>query len=141
MRLRNLLRLKVTRHLLGAVIVAGATGAAMRTFGLPPWFGSATAPAIAAPSVDRVQENAPATPSVELTSTQLQSFKIEFVGSRVFPVEDQAVGSIDFNQDMTTQVFTPYQGRIVSLFAKIGADVQKGDPLFTIDSPDLIQAE
>ena len=41
---------------------------------------------------------------------------------------------------METQVFTDYQGRIVSLFAKVGDDVQKGQKLFTIDSPDLVQA-
>jgi len=39
------------------------------------------------------------------------------------------------------QVFTPYQGRIVGLFAKVGDDVRKGQTLFTIDSPDLLQAE
>ena len=59
----------------------------------------------------------------------------------MFPLQDQAVGSIDFNEDMETQVFTNYQGRIVSLFAKVGDDVQKGQKLFTIDSPDLVQAE
>jgi cobalt-zinc-cadmium efflux system membrane fusion protein len=42
---------------------------------------------------------------------------------------------------MTVQVFTPYQGRIVGLFAKVGDDVRKGQTLFTIDSPDLLQAE
>jgi hypothetical protein len=36
---------------------------------------------------------------------------------RDFPVEKDAVGSIDFNEDMTVQVFTPYQGRIIALFA------------------------
>jgi cobalt-zinc-cadmium efflux system membrane fusion protein len=39
------------------------------------------------------------------------------------------------------QVFTPYQGRIIALFAEIGDDVKKGQTLFTIDSPDLLQAE
>ena len=39
------------------------------------------------------------------------------------------------------QVFTPYQGRIIGLFASLGDDVKKGQTLFTIDSPDLLQAE
>jgi membrane fusion protein, heavy metal efflux system len=38
-------------------------------------------------------------------------------------------------------VFTPYQGRIIALFASVGDDVKKGQTLFTIDSPDLLQAE
>jgi cobalt-zinc-cadmium efflux system membrane fusion protein len=42
---------------------------------------------------------------------------------------------------MSVQVFTPYQGRIIALFAEIGDDVKKGQTLYTIDSPDLLQAE
>ena len=33
------------------------------------------------------------------------------------------------------------QRRVRQVFAKAGDDVKKGDPLFTIDSPDLVQAE
>jgi cobalt-zinc-cadmium efflux system membrane fusion protein len=56
-------------------------------------------------------------------------------------VEKEAVGSINFNQDLQVQVFTPYQGRIIALFAEVGNDVKKGETLFTIDSPDLLSAE
>jgi cobalt-zinc-cadmium efflux system membrane fusion protein len=79
--------------------------------------------------------------SVDLSDSQLSLVKVEPVGEHVFPIEKSAVGSIDFNQEMSVQVFTPYQGRIVGLFAKIGDEVQKGQTLFTIDSPDLLQAE
>jgi cobalt-zinc-cadmium efflux system membrane fusion protein len=79
--------------------------------------------------------------SVELTESQLASVKVEPVGEHLFPVEKNAVGSIDFNQEMSVQVFTPYQGRILELFAKVGDEVKKGQTLFTIDSPDLLQAE
>jgi cobalt-zinc-cadmium efflux system membrane fusion protein len=78
---------------------------------------------------------------VELSDKQLTSVKVEPVGEREFPVEKESVGSIDFNEDMTLDVFTPYPGRIVGLFAKVGDDVRKGQTLFTIDSPDLLQAE
>ena len=80
-------------------------------------------------------------PTVNLSDSQLGSVKVEPAGEREFPIEKESVGSIDFNQDMTVQVFTPYQGRIVGLFAKVGDDVRKGQTLFTIDSPDLLQAE
>jgi cobalt-zinc-cadmium efflux system membrane fusion protein len=79
--------------------------------------------------------------SVELSDKQLASVKVEPAGEREFPIEKESVGSIDFNEDMTLQVFTPYPGRIVGLTAKVGDDVQKGQTLFTIDSPDLLQAE
>jgi len=83
----------------------------------------------------------PAADSVDLTDSQLASVKVEPVGEYEFPIEKEAVGSIDFNQEMSVQVFTPYQGRIVGLFATVGDEVKKGQTLFTIDSPDLLQAE
>jgi membrane fusion protein, heavy metal efflux system len=79
--------------------------------------------------------------SVDLTEAQLSSVKVEPVQERDFPVVKLALGSIDFNEDMTVQVFTPYQGRIIALHGEIGDDVKKGQTLFTIDSPDLLQAE
>jgi membrane fusion protein, heavy metal efflux system len=79
--------------------------------------------------------------SVDLSDSQLASVKVEPAQVRDFPVEKGAVGSIDFNEDLSVQVFTPYQGRIIALFAEIGNDVKKDQTLFTIDSPDLLQAE
>ena len=80
-------------------------------------------------------------PSVALADTQLTSIKVEPVGLHAFPQEMQAVGNIDFNQELLTQVFTQYQGRIIKAFAKVGDTVKKDQPLFTIDSTDLLQAE
>jgi cobalt-zinc-cadmium efflux system membrane fusion protein len=77
---------------------------------------------------------------VDLSEGQLKSVKVEVAAERDFPLEKSAVGSIAFNEELTTQVFTPYQGRIVDLFAKVGDEITKGQPLFTIDSPDLVQA-
>jgi len=79
--------------------------------------------------------------TLNLTDTQLGAVKVEPVEAREFPVEKEAVGSIDFNEDMETQVFTNYQGKIIALYAAIGDDVKKGQKLFTIDSPDLLAAE
>jgi membrane fusion protein, heavy metal efflux system len=79
--------------------------------------------------------------NVNLSDSQLAAVKVEPLEERDFPIEKEAVGSIDFNEDMETQVFTPYQGKIIALYASIGDDVKKGQTLFTIDSPDLLQAE
>jgi cobalt-zinc-cadmium efflux system membrane fusion protein len=79
--------------------------------------------------------------SVDLSDSQLASVKVQPVEDHEFPVEKDAVGSIDFDEDMETQVFTPYQGKIIALYAAVGDDVKKGQMLFTIDSPDLLQAE
>jgi membrane fusion protein, heavy metal efflux system len=79
--------------------------------------------------------------SVDLSANQLNAVRVQPVEEREFPVEKDAIGSIDFNEDMAVQVFTPYQGRIIALFAEVGDDIKKGQTLFTIDSPDLLQAE
>jgi cobalt-zinc-cadmium efflux system membrane fusion protein len=95
-----------------------------------------------AEGTDPRRASAPLPPdTVELTDAQLSAVKVEPVGEYVFPIEKEAIGSIDFNQEMSVQVFTPYQGRIVGLFAKVGDEVKKGQTLFTIESPDLLQAE
>jgi cobalt-zinc-cadmium efflux system membrane fusion protein len=79
--------------------------------------------------------------TVALSASQLQMIDVGRVSEYTFPLQREAVGSIDFNEDMETQVFPPYQGRIAQLFAKLGDNVLKGQTLFTIQSPDLIQAE
>lgn len=79
-------------------------------------------------------------PSVELNDRQMATVNVEKVSELTFPSEKSAVGGIDFNEDMTLQVFSPYQGRIIDAFAKVGDEVTKGQVLFTIDSPDLLAA-
>jgi cobalt-zinc-cadmium efflux system membrane fusion protein len=66
---------------------------------------------------------------------------MEPVGTYPFAVEKAAVGSIDFDDDLSVQVFPPYQGKILKTFVELGDEVQKGQALYTIHSPDLIQAE
>jgi cobalt-zinc-cadmium efflux system membrane fusion protein len=115
--------------------------------------GPLTAPA---PSAPNVQEGAngssvkmlPRPPgdylaaySVDLSAQEFQKFKVEPAREHDFKIEREAVGNIDFNREMSVDVFAPFPGKIIMLFAKAGDDVQKGATLFTIESPDLIQAE
>jgi len=79
--------------------------------------------------------------TVELSPSQLTSIKVEPVGSYRFPVDKEAVGNIDFDWDVSVQVFPPYQGTIIEALGVLGAEVRKDQPLYTIKSPDLIQAE
>jgi cobalt-zinc-cadmium efflux system membrane fusion protein len=105
-------------------------------FGGPPKGGS-TGPHDAAPSAAAGEHQ----DIIDLSDAQLSAVKVEPVGERDFPTEKEAVGSIDFDEEMSVQVFTPYAGRIISSFASVGDDVEKGQTLFTIDSPDLLTAE
>ncbi|HEX8809161.1 MAG TPA: efflux RND transporter periplasmic adaptor subunit [Xanthobacteraceae bacterium] len=107
-------------------------------FGGPPKGGSATPVAHADVPSAAVGEHQD---SIDLSDAQLSAVKVEPVGERDFPTEKEAVGSIDFDEEMSVQVFTPYAGRIINLFASVGDDVKKGQTLFTIDSPDLLTAE
>jgi membrane fusion protein, heavy metal efflux system len=87
------------------------------------------------------KSGAPNTDTVELSDAQLGLINIGAVSEHSFPIQTEAVGNIDFNEDMAAQVFPPYQGRIVKLYAMMGDNVKRGQPLLTIESPDLIQAE
>jgi membrane fusion protein, heavy metal efflux system len=78
---------------------------------------------------------------VELSEGQLKAIRTEAAEARVFPQEQSAAGTIDFNQELLTQIFTPYQGRILKAYPSVGDRVEKDQILFTIDSPDLVQAE
>jgi len=79
--------------------------------------------------------------TVKLTDSQLGAIKTGAVAEREFRSVKVSVGNIDFNQDRTAQIFTPYQGRIIEAFANLGDEVKKGQVLFTIESPDFIAAE
>jgi membrane fusion protein, heavy metal efflux system len=79
--------------------------------------------------------------TVDLSEKQATSLKIGLVASREFALLKMAVGTIDFNENLLVQVFSQYQGKILKAFYNIGDEVQAGNVLFTIDSPDLLQAE
>ncbi|WP_082069957.1 efflux RND transporter periplasmic adaptor subunit [Bradyrhizobium sp. LTSP885] len=78
---------------------------------------------------------------VVLTDKQAVSLKVMAAEQRSFRTLKNAVGSIDFNQNMLVQAFTPNPGRIVDTLLNVGDEVKTGDTLFTIDSADLLQAE
>ncbi len=128
--------LGTTNSRVGAAIAGGLIVAAVVVYWAWPSRHSSK------PNLSAQTTAAPHNPdSLDLSDAQLASVKVEPVEEHEFPVEKEAVGSIDFNEDLETQVFTPYQGKIIALFAEVGDDVKKGQTLFTIDSPDLLQAE
>jgi cobalt-zinc-cadmium efflux system membrane fusion protein len=94
------------------------------------------------PQGSDAKPNASSSPAaLDLSPSQLNSVRIEPVGSYLFPVEKEAVGNIDYDEDLSVQVFPAYQGTIIQALGELGAEVQKDQPLYTIKSPDLIQAE
>ncbi|MGY4608151.1 multidrug efflux pump subunit AcrA (membrane-fusion protein) [Bradyrhizobium sp. USDA 4474] len=108
------------------------------------WFFTHTgevrsAKAAAQPAADSDVDIAQQT--VGISEKQAAGFRILAAEERNFRVVKNAVGSIDFNQNMLVQAFTTNPGKIVDVVLNVGDTVTKGQTLFTIDSPDLLQSE
>ena len=79
--------------------------------------------------------------AVELNETQVATLKIGTVAEQDFAQEKHSVGNITFDQNKLVTVFAHYQGRLIDAHLNIGDSVQIGQPLFTMQSPDLLTAE
>jgi len=78
--------------------------------------------------------------TVLVSSEQMHQVTLVDVAALAFPVQKLAVGQIAFNEDESTVVLTPFSGRVTKIIAKVGEEVKRGDPLFEIDSPEVLQA-
>ncbi len=78
--------------------------------------------------------------SITITEEQARQVHVEPVLLRAFIAQRSAVGYVDFNQDTTVQVLSNYAGRIRQVAVRAGDSVKKGQALYTVDSPDLVQA-
>jgi|SRR5262245_1195429 len=81
------------------------------------------------------------TDTVRVTAEQLLQLSVVPVTPYTFRAQKTAVGQIAFNEDASTVVLTPFSGRVTRLIAKLGDEVKRGDPLFEIDSPEVVQAQ
>jgi membrane fusion protein, heavy metal efflux system len=75
------------------------------------------------------------------TSAQWGTLTIEPVQQRVFRSEQVTEGKIAVDEDRSTPIFSPYAGRVMKLFGKPGDTVKVGDPLFTVQATDMVQAQ
>jgi len=96
---------------------------------------------------DRITAAASSAPSdaasdaVTITALQAKHVHVVVAGNHDFVARLDAVGNLDFDQQRLAQVFSPYPGRVLQVLARAGDNVKQGQPLFTVESPDLIQAE
>ncbi|HXW13559.1 MAG TPA: efflux RND transporter periplasmic adaptor subunit [Terriglobia bacterium] len=127
-------RVTVVLVMAAAAVVAAGVLESGRSHGQAN-YANTSAEAVAKPNPS------PSEPTLDLSPSQLNTIKIEPVGTYRFPVEEDAVGSIDYDEDLSVQVFPDYQGTIIAVLGQLGAEVQRDQPLYTIKSPDLIQAE
>jgi cobalt-zinc-cadmium efflux system membrane fusion protein len=76
---------------------------------------------------------------LRLTAAQRATLEVVPVATLSFRTERTAEGRIALNGDTTTQVFSPYSGRVVRVLAALGARVQAGTPLLAIEASEFVQ--
>ena len=74
------------------------------------------------------------------TPAQWATLTVEPVQQRVFRSEHVTEGKIAVDEDRSTPIFSPYVGRVTKLFVKPGDSVTVGQPLFTVEATDMVQA-
>jgi membrane fusion protein, heavy metal efflux system len=75
------------------------------------------------------------------TPAQWATLTVEPVQQRVFQSEHVTEGKIAVDEDRSTPIFSPYAGRVIKLFVKPGDIVTVGQPLFTVQAADMVQAQ
>lgn len=75
------------------------------------------------------------------TPSEWATLTIEPVKARTFRAEYVTEGKVAVDEDHSTPVFSPYAGRVTKLLAKPGESVIQGQPLFTIEAADTVQAQ
>src|SRR6202011_3457073 len=75
------------------------------------------------------------------TTAQWATLTVEPVQQKVFRSEHVTEGKIAVDEDRSTPIFSPYAGRVTKLFVKPGDTVTIGQPLFTVEATDMVQAQ
>ena len=109
--------LRTWRAMSAAIVILGL-GLALSALS----YLSAHAESVDKPKIERAAKatDAEGANTVVLSDSQLQMINVGAVSEYTFPLQREAVGNIDFNEDLETQGFPPYQGRISQLYAKLG---------------------
>jgi membrane fusion protein, heavy metal efflux system len=77
----------------------------------------------------------------KLTPQQWATMRTATVEESVFQPERQAEGKIAIDDHLATSVYPPYNGRVTAVLVRDGDYVKQGQPLFRMDSTDLVQAQ
>jgi cobalt-zinc-cadmium efflux system membrane fusion protein len=76
----------------------------------------------------------------QLTPQQWATMRTAIVEEMVFQPERHAEGKIAVDNHFATAVYPPYNGRVTAVLVRAGDTVKQGQPLFRLDSTDLVQA-
>ncbi|MBV9009327.1 MAG: efflux RND transporter periplasmic adaptor subunit [Verrucomicrobia bacterium] len=80
--------------------------------------------------------------AVEFSPNAPQLHTLQIVAAKPFQHGDaQLTGQLVWDEDCTNRVFSPVAGRIEKVIAEVGQQVNKGDDLAEMRSPDFAQAD
>jgi RND family efflux transporter MFP subunit len=108
---------------------------------LVPLEATSTAPDATAPPA---AASAGAAASIRIAPERQQVIGVKFATAELLPasVEIRAVGKVAYDETQITHVHTKVSGWIDDVFVDfVGASVRKGQPLFTLYSPDLVASQ
>jgi cobalt-zinc-cadmium efflux system membrane fusion protein len=75
------------------------------------------------------------------TESQMRQISVEPVAERHVDLERETTGRVGFNEDRITPVSANCAGRVVQVMVKKGDFVKAGQPMFELESPDVVAAE
>jgi cobalt-zinc-cadmium efflux system membrane fusion protein len=78
--------------------------------------------------------------NVLLTPAQRQNIRLYTVVPAKFRRTIETFGAVDFDNDQATSVLAPFSGPVSRLLVSLGQNVNKGDPLAEVVSPDFASA-
>ena len=116
-------------------ILAAVAGGAAVLFLILPLLGRLLAPHPAAAP--------PSAPPGSFAATDEQWATLKFAQARAadFQGRLQTEGKIATDDDVTTQVFSPYSGRVTRILVKAGDRVRAGQPLFEVQAAEFTQGQ
>lgn len=120
------------------VVAIAACGGMLAAVGISKvaWWNTMPPATASSPSTEKLDPG-----SVRVTHDQMHQLELVKVGLCSFRQQKTAIGQIAFNENASTNVFTPFSGRVTRLMAQVGDEVKGGDPLFEIDSPEVVQVQ
>jgi cobalt-zinc-cadmium efflux system membrane fusion protein len=108
--------------------------AALIVFGVGPWLWGV----VFSPTVPKEPPLIPGT--FRPTAEQWADLKFARVHAEPFAGLVVTDGALAPNDSTTTQVYSPYSGRVTRIIANLGDRVEKNAPLMTVDSTEAVQA-
>jgi cobalt-zinc-cadmium efflux system membrane fusion protein len=75
------------------------------------------------------------------TAEQWATFRFAQIQAKDFRPEIDTDGKIATDDNHTTQVFSPFSGRVTKVFVKAGDKVKAGQPLFAVHAAEYVQGQ